>query len=92
MGSSHLGAELLATDDDIEARAISAKLEVLNAERKAIEERMLEDAFARVEAVLAATPDAPMLFLGAEGWHKGLLGLIAGRIAKVITTDLHLSP
>src|SRR4029077_17648805 len=61
VGSSHLGAELLATDDDIEARTISAKLEVLNAERKAIEERMLEDAFARVEAVLAATPDAPML-------------------------------
>ena len=82
VGSSHLGAELLATDDDIEARTISAKLEVLNAERKAIEERMLEDAFARVEAVLAATPDAPMLFLGAEGWHKGLLGLIAGRIAE----------
>ena len=43
---------------------------------------MLEEAFARVEAVLAATPDRPMLFLGAEGWHKGLLGLIAGRIAE----------
>ena len=82
VGSSHLGAKLLACDDDIEARAISAKLEALNAERKAIEERMLEDAFARAEAALAATPDAALLFLGAEGWHKGLLGLIAGRIAE----------
>src|SRR4029077_17667747 len=61
VGASGLGAKLLAADDDGEARTISAKLEVLNAERKAIEERMLEDAFARVEAVLAATPDAPML-------------------------------
>ena len=82
VGSSHLGAKLLATDDDIEARDISAKLETLNAERKAIEERMLEDAFARAEAALATAPDSPLLFLGAEGWHKGLLGLIAGRIAE----------
>ena len=82
VGSSHLGARLLASDDDIEARGIADKLETLNAERKAIEERMLEDAFARAEAVLAAAPDSPLLFLGAEGWHKGLLGLIAGRIAE----------
>ncbi len=82
VGSSHLGAKLLASDDDIEARAIAERLETLNAERKAIEERMLEDAFARAEAALAAAPDSPLLFLGAEGWHKGLLGLIAGRVAE----------
>ncbi len=45
---------------------------LLNAERKAIEERMLEEAFARAEATLAASPKSPLLFLGAEGWHKGL--------------------
>jgi len=81
VGASSLGAALLATDDDIEARAIAAKLEALNAERRAIEERMLEDAFALAEASLAAPPDQPLLFLSAEGWHKGLLGLIAGRVA-----------
>ena len=41
---------------------------------------MLEEAFARAEAALAAAPKSPLLFLGAEGWHKGLLGLIASRI------------
>jgi len=81
VGASNLGARLLATDDEIEARAIAAKLEALNAERRAIEERMLEEAFALAEASLAAAPDRPLLFLGAEGWHKGLLGLIAGRVA-----------
>lgn len=81
VGASSLGARLLATDDEIEARAIAAKLEALNAERRAIEERMLEEAFALAEASLAAAPDRPLLFLGAEGWHKGLLGLIAGRVA-----------
>ena len=46
VGASGLGAKLLATDDESEARAIAAKLEALNTERKAIEERMLAEAFA----------------------------------------------
>jgi single-stranded-DNA-specific exonuclease len=82
IGASSLGARLLALDDEVEARAIAARLEVLNTERKAVEERMLEEAFAHAEAALATNPDRPLLFLGAEGWHKGLLGLIAGRIAE----------
>ena len=41
VGASSLGAKLLASDDDIEARAIAERLELLNAERRAIEERML---------------------------------------------------
>ena len=52
VGASSLGARLLATDDEIEARAIAAKLETLNAERRAIEERMLAEAFASAEASL----------------------------------------
>ena len=77
-----LGARLLATDDDIEARGLAAKLEAFNAERKAIEERMLEEAFASADAALASDPGLPLLFLAAEGWHKGLLGLVAGRVAE----------
>jgi single-stranded-DNA-specific exonuclease len=80
-GASSLGARLLASDDEIEARSIAAKLETANAERRAIEESMLEDALARADALLAADAGLPLLFLAAEGWHKGLLGLIAGRIA-----------
>jgi single-stranded-DNA-specific exonuclease len=82
VGASSLGARLLATEDEIEARAIAAKLETLNAERRAIEERMLAEAFAAAEATLAAEPTSPLLFLAAEGWHKGMLGLVAGRIAE----------
>ena len=78
-GASSLGAKLLACDDEIEARAIAAKLEAANAQRRAIEESMLEEALALAETLAAA--GAPLLFVSAEGWHKGLLGLIAGRIA-----------
>jgi len=80
VGASGLGARLLATDDEVEARSIAAKLEALNAERKMIEDRMLEEAFAHVEASLEASPDQPLLFIGAEGWHKGLIGLVASRV------------
>ena len=79
-GASALGARLLATDDDLEARGIAAKLEALNAERKAIEARMLEEAFQLAEQQLDT--GRPFLWLGGEGWHKGLLGLVAGRVAE----------
>jgi single-stranded-DNA-specific exonuclease len=82
VGASSLGARLLASDDEIEARGLAARLEALNAERKAIEERMIEEAFASAEAALDADSALPLLFLAAESWHKGLLGLIAGRVAE----------
>jgi len=82
IGASGLGAKLLATEDDVEARGIAAKLETLNTERKAIENRMLEEAFARADAAVQAAPDLPAVFLGAEDWHKGLVGLVAGRMAQ----------
>ena len=80
VGASGLGAKLLACDDESEARAIAAKLEALNTERKAIEERMLGEAFVAAERTLDA--GRPFIWLGADGWHKGLLGLVAGRIAE----------
>lgn len=80
VGASGLGAALLASDDDIEAGGIATKLDALNTERKAIEARMLEEAFADAEASIADAPDQAVLFLGAEGWHKGLIGLVASRI------------
>lgn len=80
VGASGLGARLLASDDESETRAIAGKLEALNAERKAIEERMLEEAFALADQQLEA--GRPFLWLGVDGWHKGLLGLVAGRVAE----------
>lgn len=82
IGASSLGAKLLACDDEVEARSLAAKLEALNAKRKAVEEDMLAEAFALAEDLLAADADRPLLFLAQDGWHKGLLGLIAGRVAE----------
>jgi single-stranded-DNA-specific exonuclease len=80
IGASQLGARLLATDDDMEARELAIRLEALNAERKAIEARLLEEAFGLAEQELDT--GRPFLWLSGEGWHKGLLGLVAGRVAE----------
>ncbi|MGB6426939.1 MAG: single-stranded-DNA-specific exonuclease RecJ, partial [Methyloceanibacter sp.] len=80
VGASNLGAKLLATDDESEARAIATRLDHLNTQRKVIEERMLEEAIALAEQAIDA--GRPFIWLGAEGWHKGLLGLIAGRVTE----------
>jgi single-stranded-DNA-specific exonuclease len=80
VGASALGAKLLATDDEMEASSIASRLEALNAERKSIETRMLEEAFGLAEREFETC--RPFLWLGGEGWHKGLLGLVAGRVAE----------
>jgi single-stranded-DNA-specific exonuclease len=80
VGASALGAKLLASDDESEAHAIAAKLDALNAERKAIEESMLAEAFALAERALDL--GRPFIWLSADGWHKGLIGLVAGRLAE----------
>jgi single-stranded-DNA-specific exonuclease len=80
IGASALGAKLLATDDAMEARLIAAKLEALNSERTAIEARMLEECFELAEQ--QRDLGRPFIWLASEGWHKGLLGLVAGRVAE----------
>lgn len=82
VGASGLGARLLATEDESEAASIAARLEGLNAQRKAIEDRMLDEATAMAEHALSGDPGLPLLFLGQPGWHKGLVGLVAGRLTE----------
>jgi single-stranded-DNA-specific exonuclease len=80
VGASGLGAKLLASDDEIETRSLAARLDDLNTERKAIEERMIEEALVFAERQLDI--GRPFIWLGADGWHKGLLGLVAGRVTE----------
>jgi single-stranded-DNA-specific exonuclease len=82
IGDAGLGARLLSTQDEIEAKQISQVLERLNVERKAAETAMLEEAMIRADALLEANPQAPILAVASDGWHKGIVGLIASRLAE----------
>jgi single-stranded-DNA-specific exonuclease len=82
IGDAALGARLLATDDEMEAARIAVLLDKLNRERKAIEARMLEEAVANAERLMDADADLPLLLIAGEGWHKGVVGLVASRLTE----------
>lgn len=77
VGKSDLGVRLLATDDEEEALALARELEKHNAERKAIEAGVLEQAMQMAELQPA---DAPLFMLSGKGWHPGVIGIVAGRV------------
>lgn len=78
VGESTLGVRLLTTEDQDEARAIAAQLSALNEERRAIEAAVQEEA----EAQLAAQHNRAVLVLASQGWHPGVIGIVAGRIKE----------
>jgi single-stranded-DNA-specific exonuclease len=82
IGDAALGARLLAGDDEMEAARIAVLLDKLNRERKAIETHMLEEALAEADRLVEADPGAAILLVGSETWHKGVVGLVASRLAE----------
>lgn len=79
IGAADLGARLLATDDPAEAAALAERLERLNAERREIELRVREAALTQAEA---RGLDAPLVWAAAEGWHPGVVGIVAARLKE----------
>jgi single-stranded-DNA-specific exonuclease len=82
IGDAALGARLLATGDAMEAQRIALLLDKLNRERKAIEARIVEEAVASADRLLDADPELPLLVVAGEGWHKGVVGLVASRLTE----------
>ncbi len=76
VGEADLGARLLATDDPAEAKALAQRLDGLNAERREIEARVLAQAMAQAEE----NGRSAMIFVAGEGWHPGVIGIVASRL------------
>lgn len=78
VGQADLGARLLGTDDPDEATGIAMELDRLNTERREIE------AAVEAEALEAAErqADAPFILVAGDGWHPGVIGIVAGRIKE----------
>ncbi len=79
VGEADLGARLLTTSDPDEARALAERLDRHNRERQAIEAAVLEAAIAQVET--AGGPEG-LVFASGEGWHPGVIGIVAGRLRE----------
>jgi single-stranded-DNA-specific exonuclease len=72
------GLELLLTQDDERAAQIAEELDRLNAERRHTETRILFEA----EAQVAQLGERAAYVLAGAGWHKGVIGIVASRIAE----------
>ena len=78
VGKSDLGVRLLTTSDAEEARVIAEELDRLNGERRAIEAAVQEEA----DALVARQGNRAVVLVSGEGWHPGVIGIVAGRLKE----------
>ncbi|MGY9106726.1 MAG: single-stranded-DNA-specific exonuclease RecJ, partial [Alphaproteobacteria bacterium] len=76
VGRCDLGARLLSTTDIAEATELAGELDLHNKERQAIEQMILE----RALEMASDRADQAFLFLSADGWHPGVVGIVASRL------------
>ena len=74
------GLRLLLSDDEAEANALAARLDVLNTERQALDQRMLDEALLQVEEQGGLRTSG--LVLAGDGWHPGVVGIVASRVVE----------
>ncbi len=79
VGRADLGARLLLTRDPAEAAAIAERLDQYNAERRDIETAVRDVA---LEQTAARTDDQPLAWAAGDGWHPGVVGIVAARIKE----------
>ncbi len=82
IGRADLGVRLLIENDPIEAAKIAAELDRLNRERQAIEQDTLAQAEAEAIAALGVEEKGAVVVTAAEGWHPGVVGLVAARLKE----------
>src|SRR5580693_7380605 len=82
IGRADLGVRLLIEDDPIEAARIAAELDRLNRERQAIEMETVAQADAEAMAALGIEDKGAVIVTAAEGWHPGVVGLVAARLKE----------
>jgi len=78
VGRSSLGVDLLTARDGAKAGEFAELLDLHNKERQAIEKKILEQAMAMAES----QSNAPFILVAGEGWHPGVVGIVAGRLKE----------
>jgi len=74
--------ELLLTEDKDEAGRLAHQLEELNRERQGVEDRILREALAKVEAWPDVKQRRRGYVVADEGWHEGVIGIVASRLVE----------
>ncbi|HET7264898.1 MAG TPA: single-stranded-DNA-specific exonuclease RecJ [bacterium] len=83
LGDPRPALDLLLTDDPDEARVLARTLDEANRERQMILDRVLTDAVGQVEGAARSAAGVPAaIVVAGEGWHPGVVGLVAGRLVE----------
>ena len=80
VGDAADGLRLLLTDDEKEAERLAGKLEIMNTERQALDQRILEEVLKQVEE--SELDRTAAFVLAGEGWHPGVVGIVASRVVE----------
>ncbi|MDP2158448.1 MAG: DHHA1 domain-containing protein, partial [Nitrospirota bacterium] len=78
MGDAQDVVRLFLSDSEQEAYDLAAWLDRTNSERKKVEEIVCQDALSQ----LKGTDPAAVIMLAKEGWHPGVLGIVASKVAE----------
>lgn len=78
VGAADLGAQLLTTDDPAEANKLAQRLDGFNSERREIEAQVLAEALDSLQD----NPPGAVVFALGEGWHPGVIGIVASRLKE----------
>lgn len=78
MGCAMAAAELILTDDPARAELLAQELCELNRERQLIESEIFRQSAER----LGRAPQKGVIVLADEGWHQGVVGIVASRLAE----------
>ena len=79
IGAADLGTRLLCATSEHEAKALAERLDMLNSERRDIETQVRAAAMEQAEA---RGLDAPLVWAAGEGWHPGVVGIVASRLKE----------
>jgi single-stranded-DNA-specific exonuclease len=82
IGRADLGVRLLLEEDPATAARIAAELDRLNHERRAIEQATTVQAEAEAMAALGLEEKSAVVVTAADGWHAGVVGLVAARLKE----------
>lgn len=83
MGDAERAVQLFLTNSYQQAREIASVLEKENQQRKSIDEETYQEALAMIESE-ALKDQALTLVLAKEGWHPGVIGIVASRIVEKV--------
>ncbi|HOB87012.1 MAG TPA: single-stranded-DNA-specific exonuclease RecJ [Bacillota bacterium] len=81
MGEADPAVELLLEREEEKARVLAASLRQENQNRRATEQKILEEAVAMVEARPEEAGEK-VITLAGEGWHRGVIGIVASRLVE----------